>query len=106
MRLTFLSVSIALMLLLSLVALIADSAFVRQSSLAAPALVCVFMLGVASAFSTIRAQFALRERARAGALDSLCCATYRHCLIGNLAALACASAALAFCIFVLNNSSR
>ena len=105
MRVTLISVSAVLVLLLALIALIADSAFSRHSALAAPALICVFMLAVASVFSIIRAQFALRERDREGALDSFTCATYRLCLIGNLAALACASAALGFCIFVLRRLS-
>lgn len=103
MRSTLIAVAAALVLLLAQVAFIADSPFARQSTLAALALICVFMLAVASAFSIIRAQFALRERARDGALDSLTCSAYERCLFGNLAALACASAALGFCIFVLGH---
>lgn len=105
-RFTFLAVGAALALLLALVALIADSTFARRYSLAAPALVCVVVLAVTSAFSTIRAQHALREREREGSLDSFTRTTYRRCLIGNLAALACASAALGFCIFVLRGLSE
>lgn len=106
MRFTAFTVTTALVLLLALVAFIADSPFTRQSTLAAPALICVFFLGVASAFSTMRAQFAIRERAREGALDSFTRSTYRRCLIGNLAALACASASLGFAIFVLRHFSN
>lgn len=105
MRSALIAVGAALVLLLAQVAFIADSAFARQSVLAAPALICVFMLAVASAFSIVRAQFALRERVRDGALDSLICSAYRRCLLGNLAALACASAALGFCIFVLRHDA-
>jgi hypothetical protein len=106
MRVTIVTVTAALALLLAQVAFIADSPFTRQSLLAGPALICVFILAVAAAFSTIRAQFALREHAREGSLDNSTCSIYRRCLIGNLAALACASAALGFAIFVLRHFSR
>ncbi|MBE0658244.1 MAG: hypothetical protein IH602_11180 [Bryobacteraceae bacterium] len=106
MRFAIITVAAALGLLLAQVAFIADSPFTRQSMLAGPALICVFMLAVAAAFCTIRAQFALRERDREGSLDSFTRSTHRHCLIGNLAALACASASLGFAIFVLSHFSR
>ncbi|MBA3975341.1 MAG: hypothetical protein C0504_14135 [Candidatus Solibacter sp.] len=105
MRFTLIAIPVALILLLAQVAFIADSAFARQSLLAALALICVFMLGVASAFSTIRAQFALRERAREGPLDSFTRSTFKRCLAGNLAALVCASASLGLAIFVLRHYS-